>query len=82
MTSASNPHGGQETTLMSLYKTMIHWGAIVVSPGYTDKSLFESGGNPYGLSVTAGQDTLDDKIKKAVSHQVKRLVETTGKFKS
>ncbi|HSP11853.1 MAG TPA: NAD(P)H:quinone oxidoreductase [Salegentibacter sp.] len=82
MTSASNPHGGQETTLMSLYKTMIHWGAIIVAPGYTDKILFESGGNPYGLSVTAGKDELDDKIKKSVSHQVKRMVETAGKLKS
>ncbi|SFN74960.1 NAD(P)H:quinone oxidoreductase [Salegentibacter flavus] len=80
MTSASNPHGGQETTLMSLYKTMIHWGAIIVAPGYTDPSLFESGGNPYGLSVTAGKDKLDDKIKNAVSHQVKRMVEIAGKL--
>ncbi|WP_081210172.1 NAD(P)H:quinone oxidoreductase [Salegentibacter sediminis] len=82
MTSASNPHGGQETTLMSLYKTMIHWGAIIVAPGYTDQCLFESGGNPYGLSVTAGKDSLDDKIKNAVTHQVKRMVDIAGKMKS
>ena len=25
-TSAQNPHGGQETTLMALYATMFHWG--------------------------------------------------------
>lgn len=26
MTSAQNPHGGQEATLLSLYTTMMHWG--------------------------------------------------------
>ena len=29
MTSAQNPHGGQEQTILSLYTTMYHWGAIV-----------------------------------------------------
>ncbi|MGY5851009.1 NAD(P)H:quinone oxidoreductase [Salegentibacter sp. F14] len=82
MTSASNAHGGQETTLMSLYKTMIHWGMIIVAPGYSDKCLFESGGNPYGLSVTAGKDKLDEKIETAVSHQVKRMLEIAEKLKS
>lgn len=79
--SASNPHGGQEATLLSLYKTMMHWGSIVVAPGYTDQSLFEAGGNPYGVSVTAGQDELGEKVKKAINHQVKRTVEFAEKFK-
>lgn len=79
--SASNPHGGQEATLLSLYKTIMHWGSIVVAPGYTDQSLFEAGGNPYGVSVTAGQDELGEKVKKAINHQVKRTVELTEKFK-
>ena len=51
-TSASNPHGGQESTLLSLYNVFAHWGAILVTPGYTDPVLFESGGNPYGASST------------------------------
>jgi NAD(P)H dehydrogenase (quinone) len=34
MTSAQNPHGGQEATILSLYTTMYHWGAIVAAPGY------------------------------------------------
>ena len=33
MTSAQNPHGGQETTLIGLYTTMMHWGAIIVAAG-------------------------------------------------
>jgi NAD(P)H dehydrogenase (quinone) len=80
MTSAANPHGGQETTLMSLYKTMIHWGAIIVPPGYTDPCLFEAGGNPYGASVKADGNTPGDNIKNAVKHQAKRTVEMAGKL--
>jgi NAD(P)H dehydrogenase (quinone) len=53
-TSTQNPHGGQETTLMALYATMFHWGAIVVTPGYTDERVFPAGGNPYGAS-SAGE---------------------------
>ena len=51
-TSASNAHGGQESTLLSLYNVFAHWGAILVTPGYTDPVLFEAGGNPYGASST------------------------------
>ncbi len=51
-TSAQNPHGGQESTLLSMYNVFAHWGSIVVTPGYTDPLLFESGGNPYGASST------------------------------
>ena len=51
-TSAQNPHGGQESTLLSLYNVFAHWGAILVTPGYTDPVLFEAGGNPYGASST------------------------------
>ena len=51
-TSAQNAHGGQESTLLSMYNVFAHWGAILVTPGYTDPVLFESGGNPYGASST------------------------------
>ena len=75
MTSASNVHGGQESTLLSLYKTMFHWGAIVAAPGYTDKAIFEAGGNPYGVSVTDGKAELNQETKAAVNHQVKRALQ-------
>ncbi|MGR3496099.1 NAD(P)H:quinone oxidoreductase type IV [Citreimonas sp.] len=77
-TSAQNVHGGQESTLLSLYQSVMHWGAIVVAPGYTDPVLFEAGGNPYGYSAEAGK--FDDKGRAAVAHQAKRLVEITGKL--
>jgi NAD(P)H dehydrogenase (quinone) len=55
-TSAVNDHGGQETTLIALYTTFYHFGGLVVPPGYTDPSVFAAGGNPYGPSVTTGQE--------------------------
>ena len=76
--SAQNVHGGQETTIMSLYTTAMHWGAILVPPGYTDPVLFEAGGNPYGYSAQAGK--FDETGRKAVAHQAKRLVEYTAKL--
>lgn len=78
MTSAQNVHGGQETTLISLYTTAMHWGAILTPPGYTDPVLFEAGGNPYGVSTQAGD--LNDKVKAAIRHQAKRQVELTAKL--
>ncbi|WP_373056202.1 NAD(P)H-dependent oxidoreductase [Zunongwangia sp. H14] len=81
MTSAQNPHGGQETTLTALYKTMFHWGAIPAAPGYTDEVMFGAGGNPYGVSSKAGVDNLDENIKKAVAHQVKRTLQLAGWIK-
>ena len=78
MSSAQNPHGGQEATILSLYTTMYHWGAVVAAPGFTDAVTFAAGGNPYGTSVTVGQDgkIVEDEaaIKAAVAHQAGRTV--------
>lgn len=53
-TSAQNPHGGQESTILALNNVFYHWGSIIVPPGYTDPLLFEAGGNPYGTSYASG----------------------------
>lgn len=75
MTSAQNPHGGQEATILSLYTSMMHWGAIIVPPGYTDPVIFGSGGNPYGTSVSVDQDgNMIEDVQAAVKHQAKRTV--------
>ena len=78
MTSAQNPHGGQETTLTSMYVTLMHWGAILVPPGYTDPVIYASGGNPYGATTSAGA-ALSDEVKASIRHQARRLVEFAGK---
>lgn len=80
MTSAKNMHGGQEFTLMSLYATFIHWGAIIVPPGYTDPSAYAAGGNPYGTSVTATGEPLGEESKAAIRAQSKRLVDFAGRI--
>ncbi len=81
MVSASNAHGGQEATALSFYTTMMHWGAIIVAPGYTDESIAPAGGNPYGTSVTQGQDgKMVENVEPAVKHQVKRTVEVAAKL--
>lgn len=80
MTSAQNPHGGQESTILSLYTTMMHWGTIIVAPGYTDKVIFGAGGNPYGASITATGGEIAESDKAAIRHQAKRLVEFAAKL--
>lgn len=75
MTSAQNPNGGQESTLQSLYTTLMHWGCILVPPGYTDPSVFGAGGNPYGASVTANGQPIPDTDLEAIRHQARRLVQ-------
>jgi NAD(P)H dehydrogenase (quinone) len=79
-TSAMNTHGGQESTLLSIYKTAMHWGAVLVPPGYTDEAISATGGNPYGYSANAGE--FDEKGRASVAHQAKRLVEMTAKLVS
>ncbi|CAN5721707.1 NAD(P)H:quinone oxidoreductase type IV [soil metagenome] len=82
MTSASNTHGGQETTLQTLYYTFMHWGAIIITPGYTDETIFKTGGNPYGVSVTADGNPISEDVKKLIRYQTRRLLETAAKLKS
>lgn len=79
MTSAQNAHGGQEATILSLYTTFLHWGSIIVAPGYTDASIFAAGGNPYGYSHTQGAP-LDEKAQAAIAYQATRLVTISAKL--
>jgi NAD(P)H dehydrogenase (quinone) len=82
MSSAQNPHGGQEATLLNLYTSMHHWGAIIVSPGYTDASVGKAGGNPYGTSVSINQNgQMVEDVKDAVTHQVTRLLDIAARLK-
>ncbi|UOE96267.1 NAD(P)H:quinone oxidoreductase [Alkalihalobacillus sp. LMS39] len=82
MSSASNAHGGQEATILSLYTTMYHWGAIVVAPGYSDPVTFAAGGNPYGTSVTVDQEgNMVEDVQEAAKYQAKRTVEVAALLK-
>ena len=80
MSSAQNAHGGQETTVQSLNNTFCHWGCVIVPPGYTDPVTFQSGGNPYGVTVTASGEPLPAMLKDAIRHQARRLVDFAGRI--
>lgn len=82
MSSANNSHGGQEATLLALYTSMFHWGAIVAAPGYSDASAFGAGGNPYGTSVTVdGDGNMVEDVEDAVKHQARRTVDVAAMVK-
>ncbi len=53
-TSTSSPHGGNESTILSMYNPMVHLGMVIVPLGYADPTLFKAG-TPYGASAVAGQ---------------------------
>lgn len=53
-TSTSSPHGGNESTLITMYNFMAHLGLIIVPLGYGDPSMFQAG-TPYGASAVSGQ---------------------------
>ena len=81
MSSAQNPQGGQEATILNIYTSMMHWGAIIAPTGYTDQSIFGAGGNPYGTSVTVGPDgKMVEDVEAAVKHQAKRTVSVAKSF--
>lgn len=79
MTSAQNAHGGQESTLLTFYYSAMHWGSIIVAPGFTDPAIFKTGGNPYGYSHTQGAEFTSE-VQASIGHQAKRLVEVAGKL--
>ncbi|RVW11672.1 NAD(P)H:quinone oxidoreductase [Prescottella agglutinans] len=81
-TSSQTLHGGQETTLTSLYTSLMHWGGILVPPGYTDPVKFADG-NPYGVSKVTGPDNqnpLDDATIAALDHLATRVVTIAGRL--
>lgn len=81
MSSANNNNGGQEATIRAIYTTAMHWGAIIVAPGYTDESSYKAGGNPYGTSVTVSREGMLEDVEDAVKHQAKRTIEVARLIK-
>jgi NAD(P)H dehydrogenase (quinone) len=81
-TSTNTAHGGQETTLLTLYVTLMHFGGIIVPPGYTDQLKFVDG-NPYGVSLIADHGNIsefDDATNNALDHLAKRVVSVTRRI--
>lgn len=83
MSSAQNPHGGQEATILAVYTSMFHWGAIVAAPGYREAALFKAGGNPYGTSVTVDQQgNMVEDVEDAVKLQTRNTIQVAGWVKN
>ena len=73
--SAAEQHGGLESTILALNNVFYHWGAIIVPVGYTDDTVYASGGNPYGTSWPAGfpSSMPDEATLAAARYQGSRL---------
>lgn len=77
-TSAQNAHGGQESTLLSMYNVFMHWGSIIVPTGYTSDEIFAAGGNPYGSSSTGTEEGPSEEELAAARYQGRRIAEKAG----
>ncbi|SIR61771.1 NAD(P)H:quinone oxidoreductase [Williamsia sterculiae] len=81
-TSSQTLHGGQETTLQKIYQVVMHFGGIVVAPGFTDGSKFVDG-NPYGVSHVTGPDNkqqIDETTITALQHLTTRVITLAAKL--
>jgi len=56
--STTTPHGGQESTILSLMNVLLHLGFLIVGVPYstTDLHFTKGGGSPYGPGHIAGYD--------------------------
>ena len=43
---SATPHGGNESTVISLYNPMAHLGLIIVPTGFADGAMFKGAGTP------------------------------------
>lgn len=55
-TSTSTTHGGNESTIISMYNPLAHLGLIIVPLGYAEPIMFKAG-TPYGASTVAGNNS-------------------------
>lgn len=79
-TSTSSLHGGQETTLMSMFLPLLHHGMVCCALPYSEQALNSttSGGTPYGPSHVAGPDSqnpITEEESQLCHAQGKRLAE-------
>jgi len=82
-TSTSTPHGGNESTILAMLHPIMHWGGIIVTPGYADPAMFVAG-TPYGASSVSGPnaDELPTEADMAVARFIgKRATERALMFK-
>lgn len=75
-TSTSSPHGGQESTLLTMMLPLLHHGMVLLGIPYAEPGLVRTtgGGTPYGASHLAGSDN-----QRAVDEQETALAIALGR---
>lgn len=83
-TSSAGPHGGNETTVASLFFPMAHMGFIIVPTGYTHDKIVQGHGTPYGASSTSGQNNAPPKAEEleVAKHQGARVTQVAAALKA
>jgi NAD(P)H dehydrogenase (quinone) len=80
-TSAGNPHGGNESTLLALYNTAYHWGSVIMPPGIAATSVPQGGGNPYGTAHPSLTGPPTAQVLSAAEQQGRRLAATARRLR-
>lgn len=82
-TSTATQHGGNESTILSLYNPMAHLGLIIVPTGYADAALFGAG-TPYGASSVSanGQNPPTEGDLAVARFQGKRTAQIAAALKT
>ncbi|MEO1576002.1 MAG: NAD(P)H:quinone oxidoreductase [Pseudomonadota bacterium] len=82
-TASSSPHGGQESTLLTMMVPLLHHGMLISGVPYSTAELNSTrgGGTPYGASHVSGtgdNPLLDEEqvIARAAGERVARLART------
>lgn len=77
--STSSRHGGNESTLLSIYTPMAHLGLIIVPLGYADAAMFKAA-TPYGATHVSQLDAVKpDEDHLAVARFQGRRVTTVAR---
>lgn len=77
--TTAGQHGGNESTILSLYNPMAHLGMIIVPLGYADPVLLKAG-TPYGATFIAGDgSTLPSELDLDVARFQGRRVTTVAR---
>lgn len=79
---SATPHGGNESTFTSLLNPLMHFGMVIVTPGYADGVMFAGAGSPYGATVVSGNPPAGPtEAELAVARfQGKRVAQVTKKL--
>jgi NAD(P)H dehydrogenase (quinone) len=74
-TSTTTPHGGQESTLLSMMNPLLHHGMLITGVPFTEPAIHKNvnGGTPYGVSHVAGEH------HQPLSKEIASLCRTQGK---